>query len=76
MVDARNSPLDADNEDKARLIGYVVGALLLAQAGKANFLTFGLTVLLDILLGALEDDGTLLLIGLEKWELRLAQLGK
>jgi hypothetical protein len=44
-------------------------ALLLVDASKADLLTFGIAVLLDVLLGALEDDFTLLLG-------RLSTLGK
>ncbi len=58
-------PLDADDEDEQRLGGDVEGAVLLAQAGEADLLTFGIAVFFDVALGALEDDTTLLLVGLE-----------
>jgi hypothetical protein len=39
-------------------------ALLLGNAVEANLLTLGITVLVDVLLSTLEDNGTLLLVGL------------
>ncbi len=57
-------PLDADDEDELRFGGDVEGAVLLAQAGKADLLTLGIAVFFDVALGALEDDTTLLLVGL------------
>lgn len=60
-----NLPLDADQEDELGLRGDVEGALLLSNAGEANLLALGIAVLLDVLLGTLEDDGALLLVGLD-----------
>ena len=37
---------------------------MLGDAGEANLLALRISVLLDILLGTLEDDATLLLVGL------------
>lgn len=37
---------------------------MLGKASQADLLTLGVPVLLDVLLGTLEDDGTLLLVGL------------
>jgi len=45
---------------------------LLRQAGKTDLLTLLITVLLNVLLGTLEDDTTLLLLGL----LLLLKLGR
>jgi hypothetical protein len=56
--------LDADQEDEFPLSGDVEGAILLGSASKANLLTLSIAVLLDILLSTLEDDATLLLVGL------------
>lgn len=57
-------PLDADDENELRFGGDVKGAILFAQAGKADLLTLGIAVFFDVALGALEDDATLLLVGL------------
>jgi len=57
-------PLDADNEDDLRLGRDVVGAGLLGLTSKADLLTLLVAVLLDVGLGALEDDLALLLVGL------------
>jgi hypothetical protein len=57
-------PLDTDQEDQLGLGRDVESALLLGSAGKANLLALGFTVLLDVLLSTLEDDLTLLLVGL------------
>jgi hypothetical protein len=59
-----SSPLDANNEDNLGLSRDEEGALLLGLTGKADLLTLSLAVLLDVLLGALEDSITLLLVGL------------
>jgi hypothetical protein len=56
--------LDAENEDELVLVGNVERAVLLAQTRESDLLTFGIAVLLDVGLGALEDDTTLLLVGL------------
>jgi len=55
---------DADQEDQLGLGGDVEGALLLGNAGKADLLALGIAVLLDVLLGTLEDDAALLLVDL------------
>ena len=57
-------PLDTDNKDQLGLSRDIVGTFLLAQAGKADLLALCITVLLDVGFGALEDDTTLLLVGL------------
>jgi len=59
-----NVPLDANNEDNLGLSGNIVGAFLLGVTGETDLLTLGIAVLLDVLLGALEDSLTLLLVGL------------
>jgi hypothetical protein len=56
--------LDAENEDELVLVRNVERAVLLAQTGESDLLTLGIAVLLDVGLGALEDDTTLLLVGL------------
>ena len=56
--------LDAENEDELVLVWNVEGTILLAQASESDLLTLGIAILLDIGLGALEDDTTLLLVGL------------
>jgi hypothetical protein len=56
--------LDSDDKDELVLGGDVVRTILLGQAEEADLLTLLVTVLLDVLLGALEDDTTLLLLGL------------
>jgi hypothetical protein len=58
--------LDADDEDQLLLSRNVEIALLLANAVEANLLTLSITVLVNVLLSTLEDDGTLLLVGLVK----------
>jgi len=58
-------PLDADQEDQLSLGGDVEGAILLGDAGKADLLALGVTVLLDVLLSTLEDDAALLLVDLD-----------
>lgn len=58
------SPLDTDNENQFGLSWNVKRTLLLGEACKTNLLALTITVLLDVLLGALEDDFTLLLGGL------------
>ena len=57
-------PLDADDEDQLGLGRDVEGAILLGGARKADLLALVVAVLLDVLLSALEDDATLLLVGL------------
>jgi hypothetical protein len=56
--------LDTDNEDQLLLGWDVEGTLLLGQAVETDLLTLLVTVLLDVLLSTLEDDTTLLLLGL------------
>lgn len=59
-----HSPLDTDNKDQLLLSGNVERAILLRQSGKSDLFTLLITVLLDVLLGTLEDDAALLLLGL------------
>lgn len=61
--------LDADDEDELLLGGDVEGTIVLGNALKADLLALGVTVLLNVLLGTLEDDGTLLLVGLNEAQL-------
>lgn len=56
--------LDADDEGELGLSRDVEGALLLGNALEADLLALGIAVLLDVGLGALEDDLALLLVGL------------
>jgi hypothetical protein len=56
--------LDTDNEDQLGLSWDVVRTLLLGKAGETDLLALLVTVLLDVLLSTLEDDATLLLLGL------------
>jgi hypothetical protein len=55
---------DADNEDQLGLGVDVGRVLLLGNAVKTDLLALRIAVLLDVLLGTLEDDATLLLVGL------------
>ena len=57
--------LDTDNEDELGLGGDVEGARLLGLTREADLLALLVTVLLDVGLGTLEDDTTLLLVGLK-----------
>jgi hypothetical protein len=57
-------PLDTDNENQFLLSWNVEGALLFSDTREADLLTLLVTVLLDVFLGTLEDDTTLLLLGL------------
>jgi hypothetical protein len=57
--------LDTDEEDELVLGRDVERALLLRKAVQANLLALGIVVLLDVLLSTLEDDLTLLLVGLD-----------
>jgi hypothetical protein len=67
--------LDSHDEDKLGLVFNKEGALLLADAGESNLLTLRITILLHVLLGTLEDDIALLLVGLLfLFELRAALL--
>ena len=63
-VAINNAPLDTDNKDNLGLSRDVVGALLLSFAGETDLLTLSIAVLLDVLLGTLEDSLPLLLVGL------------
>lgn len=56
--------LDADNEHQLALSGDVGSIVLLGSAGETDLLTLSIAVLLDVLLSTLEDDTTLLLVGL------------
>jgi len=53
--------LDTDNENQFGLSWDVERALLLGDTSKTNLLALSIAVLLDVLLGALEDDFTLVL---------------
>jgi len=64
--------LDTDNEDQLLFSRDVEGTILLRQASKTDLLTLLITVLLHVLFGTLEDDTTLLLLGL----LLLLKLGR
>lgn len=66
-----NIPLDTDNKDKLGLGRDEEAALLLGIAREADLLTLGIAVLLDVLLGTLEDDLALGL-GLLLWKPQLA----
>jgi hypothetical protein len=63
-VSGGNIPLDTDNEDQLGLVINVEVTLLTGSAGQADLLTLSIAVLLDVGLSALEDDATLLLVGL------------
>jgi hypothetical protein len=56
--------LDTNNESKLWLGRDVERAFRLGNTSKADLLTIGITVFLDVCLGALEDGLTLLLVGL------------
>lgn len=56
--------LDTDNEDQLGLSWDVERTRLLGDTSKTNLLPLLVTVLLDVLLSTLEDDTTLLLVGL------------
>ena len=58
--------LDADDEGELGLGGDEEGAITLGLALGIDNVALGLDVLLLVLLGALEDDGALLLVGLRK----------
>ena len=61
---AANSPLDSEDEDKLGLFINEETALLLAQTSKSNLLALCITIFFDVCLSALEDNATLLLVGL------------
>jgi len=56
--------LDSDDEDESWLLLNVEAAALSGDTSKSDLLAFLVTVLLDILLGSLEDHSSLLLVGL------------
>ena len=56
--------LDTDDEDQLSLSSDVSGVLGLGDAVKTDLLTLSIAVLLNVLLSTLEDDLTLLLVGL------------
>ena len=60
----RCSPLDSHDKDKLGLLIDKEAALLSAHASKPDLLALGIAVLLDVGLGTLEDDTTLLFVGL------------
>lgn len=60
-----NIPLDTDDEDQLGLSRDVGRVGLLGGAEKTDLLTLGTAVLLNVLLSTLEDDATLLLVGLD-----------
>ena len=62
--DSKNLPLDTDNKDQLLLGWDVEGAILLRQTSETDLLTLLVAVLLHVLLSTLEDDTTLLLLGL------------
>ena len=57
-------PLDTDNEDQLGLVIDVEVTLLAGSTSQADLLTLSIAILLDVGLSALEDDATLLLVGL------------
>lgn len=64
--------LDADDEDQLLLGGDVEVALLLGNAEEANLLTLSIAVLSNVLLSTLENDATLLLVGLSRSQVNIA----
>ena len=66
MSDRDCVPLNADDEGELGLSGDEERVLLLSLALGLDDVALGLDVLLLVLLGALEDDGALLLVGLRK----------
>jgi hypothetical protein len=57
--------LDTDDERELGLSWNIEGTILLRDTSKTDALDLCLAVLLDVLFGTLEDDSTLLLVGLE-----------
>jgi len=57
--------LDSDDEDQFWLLLNVEAAVLSGNTGQSNLLAFLVSVLLDVLLGSLEDHTSLLLVGLK-----------
>ena len=62
--DRRYIPFDTDNKDKLGLLINEECAILLAGASQADLFALLITVLLDVALRTLEDNTTLLLVGL------------
>ena len=60
-------PLDADDKDEFRLSRNIKVAFLSRETFQADLFTFGILILLDIGLGALENDLTLSLGSLHKF---------
>ena len=65
---------DTQHEDELVLVGYVEGTILLAQTSESDLLALGVAILLDVGLGTLEDDTTLLLVCLHEVTVSLASL--
>jgi hypothetical protein len=61
-----HSPLDADSKDELRLSGDVERSVTLRGTLGLNEVALRLAILGGILLGALEEDGALLLVGLRE----------
>lgn len=59
-------PLDADYEDELGLRDDIEVSFLLTEAGETDLLALGITVFLDVGLGALEDDAAFFLSGLDE----------
>ena len=57
-------PLETDDKHQLGLVRDIERALLLAQAGEANLLTLRIAIFFHVGLGAFENNGTLLLVGL------------
>jgi hypothetical protein len=57
-------PLDSDHKDQLGLLVNEEVALLSGESSKSDLFPLGIAILLDVGLGALEDDTTLLLVGL------------
>lgn len=57
-------PLDTDNKDQLGLVRDLEVTLLAGNTAETDLLTLSIAVLLDVGLSALEDGGTLLLVGL------------
>jgi hypothetical protein len=61
-----NVPLDTDDESKLGLGGDEEGLVLLSSTLRLDHIALGLAVLGGVLLGTLEDDGALALVGLRQ----------
>lgn len=59
-------PLDADNKDQFVLSWNVVRTILLCEPAETDLLALRIAVLLHVFLGALEDNATLLFLGLSR----------